>query len=127
MIPQHMAQIFKCGVSALALLAGAHAAATEDGKLPPSPAGYPRQTITLISPFPPGGGNDNIARLLATELGSQLGQTVIVDVFRTSKTDRGGSLTQLFGGLQGDGQGEVCLVQVVETSARFGRAAMAGV
>ena len=88
MIPQHMAQIFKCGVSALALLAGAHAAATEDGKLPPSPAGYPRQTITLISPFPPGGGNDNIARLLATELGSQLGQTVIVD----NKAGAGGNV-----------------------------------
>lgn len=39
---------------------------------------YPKQAITLVSPFPPGGGNDGVARLLAQKLGAISGQTVIV-------------------------------------------------
>ncbi len=33
----------------------------------------------MIVPFPPGGGNDLIGRIVATSLGKSLGQTVIVD------------------------------------------------
>ena len=43
------------------------------------PADYPKQSLTLISPFPAGGGNDGIARLLANELSSLIGQPVVVD------------------------------------------------
>lgn len=41
--------------------------------------GYPSKPVRLISPFPPGGGTDTVARVIATALGEQLGQQVIVD------------------------------------------------
>jgi tripartite-type tricarboxylate transporter receptor subunit TctC len=40
---------------------------------------YPAKPIRLISPFPPGGGTDAVARVLAQSLTDQLGQQVIVD------------------------------------------------
>jgi tripartite-type tricarboxylate transporter receptor subunit TctC len=40
---------------------------------------YPSRVITLIVPFPPGGGNDTIARLVANGLTNALGQQVVVE------------------------------------------------
>lgn len=40
---------------------------------------YPSKTITIVVPFPPGGTTDVLARAVATKLGAQWGQTVIVD------------------------------------------------
>jgi tripartite-type tricarboxylate transporter receptor subunit TctC len=40
---------------------------------------YPSHTVTLIVPFPPGGGNDTVARIVAGKLSAGLGQQVIVD------------------------------------------------
>jgi len=42
-------------------------------------AAWPDRTITLIVPFPPGGPNDLLGRLLAAELAPKLGQSVIVE------------------------------------------------
>jgi tripartite-type tricarboxylate transporter receptor subunit TctC len=41
--------------------------------------GYPTKPVRLISPYPPGGGTDATARIIAQALGEQIGQQVIVD------------------------------------------------
>jgi len=40
---------------------------------------YPTKPVRLISPYPPGGGTDATARIIAQALGDQMGQQVIVD------------------------------------------------
>jgi tripartite-type tricarboxylate transporter receptor subunit TctC len=40
---------------------------------------YPSRPITLIVPFPPGGGNDTLARIVAAKLSAALGQQVVID------------------------------------------------
>ena len=40
---------------------------------------YPSKAVRLVSPFPPGGGSDAVARVLAQALSEQLGQQVVVD------------------------------------------------
>jgi tripartite-type tricarboxylate transporter receptor subunit TctC len=42
-------------------------------------AAWPERTITIIVPFPAGGPNDLLGRLLAAELAPKLGQNVIVE------------------------------------------------
>ena len=40
---------------------------------------YPSRPVTLVVPFPPGGGTDTGARIVAQKLGAKWGQTVIVE------------------------------------------------
>jgi len=40
---------------------------------------YPTKPVRLIIPFPPGGSNDVVGRLIATHLGERLGKQVVVD------------------------------------------------
>jgi tripartite-type tricarboxylate transporter receptor subunit TctC len=47
---------------------------------------YPTKPIRLIVPFPPGGFNDIVARMVSTQLGDRLGKQVIVD----NRTGAGG-------------------------------------
>jgi len=63
-----VAHLIRAMLLLLALLAagGAHAA-------------WPDRNITIIVPFPPGGPNDLLGRLLAAELGPKLGTSVIVE------------------------------------------------
>ena len=50
-------------------------------------AAYPSKTIRFVVPYPPGGPTDLMARMLAPELQSRLGVTVIVD----NKSGAGGN------------------------------------
>lgn len=61
-------RVLKAGAVLLALTAGA--AAADD---------YPNKPIRLIIPFPPGGSNDVVGRLVAHHLSDKLGQQVYVD------------------------------------------------
>ncbi|MCC6533700.1 MAG: tripartite tricarboxylate transporter substrate binding protein [Burkholderiales bacterium] len=55
---------------AVALLAG----------IDPAPAQvYPERPVRLVLPFPPGGGTDSMARLIAPKLGQALGQPIVID------------------------------------------------
>ncbi len=40
---------------------------------------YPARPVRVIIPFPPGGSNDVVGRLIATKLGERLGKQVVVD------------------------------------------------
>ena len=52
---------------------------------------YPTKPVRLIVPFPPGGSNDIVARMIGAELSGRLGQQVVID-------NRGGA-----GGMIGSG------------------------
>jgi tripartite-type tricarboxylate transporter receptor subunit TctC len=49
---------------------------------------YPVRPIRLIVPFPPGGSNDIVGRLLGLQLGERLGRSVIID----NRAGAGGNL-----------------------------------
>lgn len=54
-----------CGVAALAICGLASA--------------YPDKPITVIVPYPPGGGADTLSRAVAIKLGEQLGARIVID------------------------------------------------
>ena len=61
-----MKRLFCAICAAAALLAGAQQA-------------YPSRGITLVSPFPPGGSTDAVARVMAERMRHNLGQSVVVE------------------------------------------------
>src|SRR3954467_8599869 len=61
-----MKQMFACVIAAL--LCGVAAAQP-----------FPSQPVRMVIPWPPGGGNDILGRMLADTLGPGLGHPVVVD------------------------------------------------
>src|SRR5262245_9054732 len=66
-----MGLLARCTIVALALLAAIPAAVRAQD--------YPNRPITLIVPFPAGGGTDAMARIIADKLSGALGQQIVVD------------------------------------------------
>jgi tripartite-type tricarboxylate transporter receptor subunit TctC len=63
-----------------ACMAAALCAAFMAGAQAQNPAeGYPHEPIRLMVPWPPGGGVDTTARMLAEPLGTRLGQPFVID------------------------------------------------
>lgn len=60
------------------LLAGAGLAAGT-ATMPARAQGYPSRPIKLVVPFPPGGSVDTVARTIAPQLQTQLGQPVVIE------------------------------------------------
>ena len=60
-------------------LAVAAAAAAAVAAVPAYAQSYPTKTIRFVIPFPPGGSNDIVGRVMATALTERLGRTVIAD------------------------------------------------
>jgi tripartite-type tricarboxylate transporter receptor subunit TctC len=51
-------------------------------RLVPSTAvaqGYPNRPVTLVIPFPPGGGNDALGRMVGDKMTKSIGQQIVVD------------------------------------------------
>ena len=66
----HVARTMAAVLLGIALLMSAHAARADD---------YPSRPVTLIVPYPAGGGADAVGRLIAQKLSVALGQQVIVE------------------------------------------------
>ena len=73
------------GLAGLTALTFGAASANAQGT---EPQAYPSRTVTVIVPFPPGGGTDIGARLVAQKLSLKWGQSVVVE-------NRGGAAGQL--------------------------------
>ena len=60
-------------------IAVATLAAIFTAALPVTAQDYPARPITLVVPFPAGGGNDALARVVAEKMSRTLGQQVVVE------------------------------------------------
>ena len=52
-------------------------------------ASYPLRPLRFVVPFPPGGGADNLARIVSQPVGEKLGQQIVVD----NRTGAGGNIS----------------------------------
>ena len=67
------------GVRVALVLAGLCVDGSAQAAAAPQAPTYPSKPVRMIVPFAPGGTNDILGRMIATELGARLGHTFIVD------------------------------------------------
>jgi len=60
----------------IVLLGGAASALAPGGA---AAQAYPARPVTLVIPFPPGGGNDALGRMVADKMSRSIGQQIVVD------------------------------------------------
>ena len=65
-----MDRLRRLALAAIVLLLAAHGAPAQD---------YPARPVTLVVPFAPGGGVDQMARLMAQKLEQRLGKTFVIE------------------------------------------------
>ena len=61
----------------IVLIGGAVASSVAAG--PAAAQAYPSRPVTLVIPFPPGGGNDALGRMVADKMSRTIGQQIVVD------------------------------------------------
>ncbi|HWI15277.1 MAG TPA: tripartite tricarboxylate transporter substrate binding protein, partial [Burkholderiales bacterium] len=66
-------------IAALRIAYAAACAAVLLGSAAVGAQSYPKGPVRLVVPYPPGGGADTLARLVAGKMRDKLGQQVIVD------------------------------------------------
>jgi tripartite-type tricarboxylate transporter receptor subunit TctC len=78
--PAHPVQ-YRSSAPLPAILLGAAALASAAATMPAaaSEATFPTRPVRIVVPYPPGGPNDILARLLGQKLGDAWGQTVLID------------------------------------------------
>jgi tripartite-type tricarboxylate transporter receptor subunit TctC len=69
----HRSRTFKAALGILLIGIAGHAVAADQA------ASFPEHPINLIVPYPPGGANDIIARIVAPKMGSAIGTQIIID------------------------------------------------
>jgi tripartite-type tricarboxylate transporter receptor subunit TctC len=72
-------RVFVQGASSCMALAGALALLSGPASMPSQAQSWPEKPITIIVPFPAGGGTDTFARPIAAQLDTQLGVRVLID------------------------------------------------
>src|ERR1019366_3478832 len=82
-ISLHLANVFlrrpKCISSGAALSCGIAVMIAATGGDIACAQSFPNRPVRLIVPYPPGGGSDVIARILAPKMSEGLGQQVVID------------------------------------------------
>jgi len=66
-------------LAVLSVLGINHALSQTPAASAASVSGWPNKPIKFIVPFPPGGGADAMARVIATELSRTLGQQLVIE------------------------------------------------
>lgn len=79
---------------------------------------WPNRPIKIVVPFPPGGSNDILARMLADKLGARLGQPILID----NKGGAGGNIgTDFVAKAPADGYTLLFASATLTTNAAAGR------